>query len=94
MHATDEPIGTHRPPSARPTPSPKQHEVVFPQLLDTVALLRPAFALTPVRTACRTLIGYFVATTFGTVEFGCIFWLPKKIKSFFDLGLEIVFWGC
>ena len=46
-----------------------------------MALPRPASALTPVRTACRTLIGYFFSATFGTVEFGgFVFWLSKKIQ--------------
>ena len=41
---------------------------------DPLSCPRPASALTPVRTACRTLIGYFVSATFGTVEFaGSIF---------------------
>ena len=40
--------------------------------------------LTLVRTACRTLIGYFVSASFGTVEFGgCIFWWSMTITMFF-----------
>ena len=42
-----------------------------------------ASALTPVRTACRGLIGYFVSATFGTTECGgSIFWWSMKTKCF------------
>ena len=49
----------------------------------TAALPRPASKLTLVCTACRTLIGYFVSATFGTMGFGgSFFWWSMKIKFF------------
>ena len=47
-----------------------------------VALPHPASALTPVRIACRTLIGNFVSATFGTVAFGGYFLLFRENQLF------------
>ena len=52
-----------------------------------MALPRPASALTPVRTACGTLIGRFVSATFGTVEFAVRFsGFGRRSKSFCEFG--------